>query len=235
MVLASTAVALLEKIGHVLTADITKDFKLKKRVAEEIHQLTFVDHLKKRRSIYVLGKKVHYSQAYLAELIQAAVRSCPSALNSQSSRVVVLFGESHEKFWDIVKQVQRKLVAVHVFAGTEMKIDQCAAGFGTVLFYEDQQTIQRLQKKIPFNAGDFPVWSEQTSGMAQYAVWTALADSGIGACLQHYNPSIDSVVADYFNIDASWLLRAQLVFGSIEQDAELRHDPQDGERFRILV
>ena len=59
----------------------------------------------------MLGKKVHYSQAYLAELIQAAVRSCPSALNSQSSRVVVLFGESHEKFWDIVKEVQRKLVA----------------------------------------------------------------------------------------------------------------------------
>ena len=71
--------------------------------------------------------------------------------------------------------------------------------------------------------------------MAQYAVWTALADSGIGACLQHYNPSIDSAVADYFKIDASWLLRAQLVFGSIEQDAELKHDPQDGERFRILV
>ena len=43
--------ALLEKIVHVLTADITKDFKLKKRAAEEIHELTFVDHLKKRRSI----------------------------------------------------------------------------------------------------------------------------------------------------------------------------------------
>ncbi|WP_228146879.1 hypothetical protein [Acinetobacter sp. ANC 4470] len=49
--------ALLEEIGHVLTSNITKDFKLKKRAAEEIHELTFVDHLKKRRSIHVLGKK----------------------------------------------------------------------------------------------------------------------------------------------------------------------------------
>jgi len=57
----------------------------------------------------------------------------------------VLFGESYEKFWHIVKEVQRKLVAVYVFAGTEMKIEQGATGFGTVLFYEDQQTIQQLQ------------------------------------------------------------------------------------------
>jgi len=182
----------------------------------------------------VLGRKVHFSQAYLAELIQEAVRSCPSALNSQSSRIVVLFGDSHERFWEIVKEVQRKLVAVHVFAGTGMKIDQCMAGYGTVLFYEDQNIIQKMQKKIPFNADDFPVWSEQTSGMAQYAVWTALADSSIGACLQHYNPSIDKAVSEHFHIDESWLLRAQLVFGSIEQEAEIKPEPQNAERFRIL-
>jgi len=232
--LGSTVVALLEKIGHVLTADITKELKFKKRAAEEVNELTFVDQLKKRRSIYVLGKKVPFSQAYLAELIQEAVRSCPSALNSQSSRIVVLFGDSHQQFWEIVKEVQRKLVAVHVFAGAAMKIDQCVAGYGTVLFYEDQNIIQKLQKKIPFNADDFPVWSEQTSGMAQYAVWTALADSGIGACLQHYNPSIDKAVSEHFHIDESWLLRAQLVFGSIEQEADIKQESQTAERFRIL-
>jgi len=211
-----------------------KNLNLKKRAAEEVNELTFVDQLKKRRSIYVLGRKVHFSQAYLAELIQEAVRSCPSVLNSQSSRIVVLFGDSHEQFWQIVKEVQRKLAMAHVFAGTAMKIDQCMAGYGTVLFYEDQSTIQKLQKKIPFNAQDFPIWSEQTSGMAQYAVWTALSDSGIGACLQHYNPSIDTAVAEHFHIEESWLLRAQLVFGSIEQEADLKPASQDAERFRIL-
>ncbi|MFH7766471.1 nitroreductase family protein [Acinetobacter sp. BSP-28] len=226
--------ALLEKIGHVLTTDITKELRFKKRAAEEVNELTFVDHLKKRRSIYVLGRKVPFSQAYLAELIQEAVRSCPSALNSQSSRIVVLFGDSHEQFWQIVKEVQRKIVAVHVFDGAAMKIDQCMEGYGTVLFYEDQNTIQKLQKKIPFNADDFPIWSEQTSGMAQYAVWTALADSGIGACLQHYNPSIDAAISQHFHINESWLLRAQLVFGSIEQEADMKPITQDAERFRIL-
>ena len=54
--------------------------------------------------------------------------------------------------------------------------------------------------------------------MAQFAVWTALADSDIGASLQHYNPIIDEEIAKSFDIDENWKLRAQLVFGSIEQE-----------------
>lgn len=226
-------VALLDKIGHVLTADITKDFKLKKKTTEQEVEASFVDQLKKRRSIYELGKKVHYSHAYLAELIQESVRSCPSAYNSQSTRIVVLFGESHQKFWDIVKDVQRKNVASYIFEGVALKIDQCAAGLGTVLFYEDQAVIQQLQKKVPLSAEDFPVWSEQTSGMAQFAVWTSIADAGLGACLQHYNPHIDYAVAEHFDISKQWLLRAQLVFGSIEGQAPERLEPEDQDQFRI--
>ena len=227
--------ALLNKIGHVLTADLTKDFKFKKKQADAPFEITFVDQLKKRRSIYELGKKVHYSQAYIAELIQESVRSCPSAYNSQSTRIVVLFGESHQQFWNIVKGIQKRNVPSAVFEGVEMKVDQCAHAFGTVLFYEDQDVIHKLQKQVPFSAADFPVWSEQTSGMAQFAVWTSLADSGLGASLQHYNPAVDTAVADYFGIDKSWLMRAQLVFGSIEGPVQEKEEPEDQDRFRIYA
>ena len=213
--------ALLDKIGHVLTADITKDFKLKKKNIEMDTPVSFVEHLKKRRSI--------------AELIQESVRCCPSAYNSQSTRIVVLFGDSHQQFWDIVKEVQRKNVAAHIFEGAALKVDQCADAFGTVLFYEDQQVIQQLQKKVPFSAEDFPVWSEQTSGMAQFAVWTSIADAGMGASLQHYNPHIDQAIANFLGINEHWLLRAQLVFGSVEGNAPEREEPEDQERFRIYT
>lgn len=227
--------ALLNKIGHVLTADLTKDFKFKKKSVETSFEVTFVDQLKKRRSIYHLGKKVHYSQAYMAELIQESVRSCPSAYNSQSTRIVVLFGASHQHFWNIVKVVQKRNMPSAIFEGVEMKIDQCADAFGTVLFYEDQNVIQQLQKKIPFKAADFPVWAEQTSGMAQFAVWTSLADSGLGASLQHYNPTIDTAVAEYFGISSHWLMRAQLVFGSIEGQAEEKEELDDSDGFQIYT
>ena len=121
------------------------------------------------------------------------------------------------------------------FCWCELKVDQCSAGFGTVLFYEDQQIIQQLQKKIPFDAAEFPVWSEQVSGMAQYAVWTCLADAGLGASLQHYNPSIDADISKVFEIPKHWLLRAQLVFGSIEEKAAEKEHYKDEERFMIYA
>lgn len=227
--------ALLNKIGQVLTTDLTKDLKFKKNHVEDTKRITFIDQLKKRRSVYALGKRVHLNQAVLAELIQEAARSCPSAHNSQSTCVVILMGDAHQHFWTVVKDVQRKLIPAHVFAGTELKIDQCASGFGTVLFYEDQQIIQQLQKKMPFDAAEFPVWSEQVSGMAQYAVWTCLAEAGLGASLQHYNPSIDSEVAKNFEIPKHWLLRAQLVFGSIEEKLLEKVHQDDEKRFMIYA
>lgn len=101
--------ALLNKIGQVLTTDLTKDFKFpKKSKAVEHLEFTFVEKLKKCRGTYQLGKRVHFSQAYLTELIQEAVHSCPSAYNSQSARIIVLFADSHHQFWNIVKDVQRQ-------------------------------------------------------------------------------------------------------------------------------
>ena len=93
-----------------------------------------------------------------------------------------------------MQDLQRQFVPKQVLAGTKMKNEQCAAAFGSVLFYEDQQVIRQLQKKILFHAAEFPIWSEQTSGMAQFVVWTALADSGVGASLQHFNPSIETTL-----------------------------------------
>ena len=79
--------SILNKINHMLTADITKDFKLKKKSNHDANELTFIDQLKKRRSVYALGKRTHFSQTYKTELIQEAVLSCPSAHHSQSRLV----------------------------------------------------------------------------------------------------------------------------------------------------
>ena len=84
----------------------------------------------------------HILQSLFKNLLEVVL-----AYNSQSTRIVVLFGESHQSFWDIVKEIQKRHVPSAIFEGVEIKIDQCADAFGTVLFYEDQNTIQQLQKK----------------------------------------------------------------------------------------
>ena len=83
-------------------------------------------------------------------------------------------------------------------------------------------------------AENFPIWSEHSTGIAQFATWTALSEAGIGASLQHYNPIVDDQVAEEFNVPASWKLRAQLVFGSIEAPAGEKEYMNDADRFKTF-
>ncbi|WP_336043869.1 nitroreductase family protein [Acinetobacter junii] len=194
----------------------------------------FLNSIKARRTIYAIGKNVTVDQAKIEETIREAVKQSPSAFNSQTSRVVTLYGESHTNFWNIVRETLRKIVPAEAFEGTNQKIDSFAAGFGTVLFYEDQGVVKGLQEQFALYADNFPVWSEHSSAIAQFATWTALSEIGIGASLQHYNPIVDAEVAETYDIPANWKLRAQLVFGSIEAPAGDKPFMDDAARFKTF-
>ena len=194
--------------------------------------MSFLDQIKQRRTIYAVGKNVTLDQDVIEQTIQEAVRFSPSAFNSQTSRIVTLYGESHHKFWNIVRENLRKIVPAGAFASTDAKISSFEAGFGTVLFYEDQDTVKALQEQFALYADNFPVWSEHSTGIAQFSVWTALSEKNIGASLQHYNPIVDAEVAQMFDIPENWKLRAQLVFGSIESSAGEKTFIENSERFK---
>lgn len=194
--------------------------------------MSFLDHMKQRRTIYAIGKNVPLAQDKIEEIIKEAVRNSPSAFNSQTSRVVTLYGDSHTKFWNIVRETLRKMVPENAFEKTDAKINSFSAGYGTVLFFEDQDVVKSLQEQFSLYADHFPAWSEHSSAIAQFAVWTALADQHIGASLQHYHPVIDEEVAETFDIPKNWKLRAQLVFGSIEAPVGEKTFMDDNERFK---
>lgn len=193
----------------------------------------FIDTLKQRRTQYALGRNLSASREELTALIQAAIKQAPSSFNSQSSRAVILFGAESQKVWQIAVDEVRKVAPAEGFEKTEAKLNSFAAGVGTVLFYEDQDVVRSLQEKFALYADNFPVWSEHSSGMAQLAVWTALATNDVGASLQHYNPLIDAAVAAEWNVPASWKLRAQMPFGSNEGAFGEKAFMDDAERFRV--
>lgn len=194
----------------------------------------FIEASRKRRSQYALGKTLPLSQADTTALIEEAVKLAPSAFNSQSSRAVILFGAQSEKFWGATKEILRKIVPAEAFGNTEKKIDSFAAGAGTVLFYEDQDVIKGLQEQFALYADNFPVWSEHSTGIAQFSVWTALANAGIGASLQHYNPLVDEAAAKEWDVPSSWKLRAQMPFGSNEAPFGDKAFIDDAQRFRVF-
>lgn len=194
----------------------------------------FIESIKARRTQYALGKDLPLANAKVGALIQEAIKLSPSAFNSQSSRAVVLFGAESDKFWSIVMEALRKIVPAEHFAPTEKKIQSFAAGAGTVLFYEDQNVITEMQSKFAAYADNFPIWSEQASGIAQFSVWSTLANAGIGASLQHYNPLPDAAAAAEWNLPASWKLRAQMPFGSNQAAFNEKTFMSDSERFRVF-
>jgi len=189
----------------------------------------------KRRTQYALGRQLPISHDEVTGIIQQAIKLSPSSFNSQSSRAVILFDDNSRKFWGFVKDELRKIVPASDFAATEARIDGFAAGAGTVLFYEDQNVVKGLQEQFALYADNFPIWSEHSTGIAQFAVWTALAEAGIGASLQHYNPLPDAAAAKEWNIPASWKLRAQLPFGSNEAPFTEKTFIDDGERFKVYA
>lgn len=196
---------------------------------------TFNKLTAQRRSIYALGDQLTNSPEEIYDLIITAIKNSPTAFNSQTVRAVVLFGKSSDKVWDIVEAALKEVVKdPQAFAKTQQKIASFRAGFGTVLFLTETDTVHELEKQFPAYADNFADWAEQGIGGAQQAVWTALAEQQIGASLQHYNLLIDDAINQAFNLPDSWQLRAEMPFGSIEAPAGDKDFRDDSEKFKLI-
>ncbi|GFZ32755.1 hypothetical protein CSC2_32810 [Clostridium zeae] len=173
----------------------------------------FYDAIELRRSYYGISKETVVSDDRIKEIVEEAVKYVPSAFNSQSARVVLLLGAQHDRLWDITKEALRKVVPADQFGSTEEKINSFRNGYGTVLFFEDNSVVESLQKQFALYKDNFPVWSQQASGMHQFVVWTGLELEGFGASLQHYNELIEQDVKSEWSIPNNWKLIGQMPFG----------------------
>ncbi|KAI0024520.1 Nitroreductase [Xylariomycetidae sp. FL0641] len=182
--------------------------------ATPIHANAVLDLLKNRRTYYQLNKDLGVcGPARVDEIVQECLLHVPSSFNSQSNRVVILYGADHDKLWDITSDILRPYVAPENWSGTEARMAGFKAAAGTILFFDDQTTIYEYQEKYDLYKDKFPTWASQSNAMLQYAVWTALEAEGLGANLQHYNPLIDMRVEGEWNVPNTWQLNAQVVFG----------------------
>lgn len=188
-----------------------------------------------RRSIYALGDNLSQTPEEIFDLVKQTIKNSPTAFNSQTVRAVVLFGKSSDKVWEIVEDALRKIAkSPDAFEQTKSKIDSFKAGYGTILYFTDTTIVHQLENDYPSYAANFANWAEQGLGGAQQAVWTALAEQGIGASLQHYNPLIDDAIHQVFNLPADWQLRAEMPFGSIKAPAGEKAQLDDEEMFKLI-
>ena len=192
--------------------------------------MDFIDMIKMRRSVYALNKDLPVSKKEVLEIIKDAVLYVPDAFNMKSQRVLVLLGEKHEEFW---KGVYDELVKVTGKNLSPDKINSFADGFGTILYFYDAGVLVEYKKQFFQYADNFNNWAMQSNAMLQFAIWSALASVGIGASLQHYNPVIDGMVREKFDVPENWVLNAQMPFGGIAVKPEAKPQEDVAERIEI--
>lgn len=191
--------------------------------------------LKQRRSIYALGKHVNQSQEEIVAAVEDVIQETPTAFNSQTTRAIFLFGDKHDQLWDIVvKRLASEVPNEAAYEKTKQKIASFKAAYGTIMYFTDTAIVHQLEKDFPLYADNFATWAEQAQGSAQLNTWVTLANNGLGANLQHYNPIIDDQVAEAFAVPANWTLRGQMPFGSIEAPAGSKDYMDRHEQFKVL-
>ncbi|KAI4273928.1 MAG: hypothetical protein LQ337_004302 [Flavoplaca oasis] len=174
---------------------------------------SFAEAVKDRRTYYALTNESTIPDSRIQEIVKDAILHTPSAFNSQTSRAVVLLGKEHVKTWDLIAEVYKQQLPEEKFNRANERFKGFRAAYGTILFYEDTDNVREFQDKFKTYEDKFPGWSEQTNGMHQYHIWTALEAEGLGVNLQHYNPLIDVRLETEYNVPSTWNLKAQMVLG----------------------
>lgn len=195
---------------------------------------SFTEAVKNRRSVYALGKNIPVLETEIMAAIERMTKEVPSAFNMQSSRVIVAMKDHHENIWHIAENALKKIVPEDKFEATKQKIDGFAAGYGTILFFEESDTVYEMQKKYPTYADNFPIWAAQSNGMLQFAIWTELENMGLGVNIQHYNLLIEEDLKKIFNLSGTWDLVAQMVFGEKLADPEPIEKMSVGDRVQVF-
>lgn len=189
--------------------------------------MRLIDNLKQRRTYYNLNKTLPVSKSEVKKVIEDITELIPDAFNMKSARVLVVMDKKQDELWDRIFDTFEGKVP-------REKIDGFKAAAGTILYFYDEEVVGALQEKFPTYADNFPVWANQANGMLQINIWTGLRELGIGANLQHYNPVIDSLVQEMFEVPKSWKLIAQMPFGGIVTEPDSKEKENIADRVMFI-
>jgi hypothetical protein len=182
------------------------------------NRMDLTEAINTRRSIRKLTKILDFDDRVLEGILKEAMR-VPSAFNMQSYRIVALKGDAHDRLWGIVEASLLAKLGEERFASTKQaeKISGFRGGNGTLLFFEDMDVVEEKGNIAKSYKDTFPDWSQQGSGIIQYAVWLLLTECGISASLQHYHKLIEDEVREKWHIPASWKLISQMPYGKADE------------------
>ena len=194
----------------------------------------FTELVKNRRSQYVIGNNTDLTNEEIAETLTQIVKDVPTASNSQTTRLAIVFGEENVKLWDHILEVQKDVMPAEMWEMMSGVMEGAKNGVGTVIFFEDLDAVE----KMPTSPSRVEVYKQNNNANAQYATWLALTDLGLGGTLQHmnvgYEQGFDKSVKELLGLPERWEMQAQMPFGSIESEAGEKEYIADSERVVVI-
>lgn len=195
---------------------------------------TLTELVKNRRSQYAIGNNTDLTNDEIAARITEIVRDVPTASNSQTTRIAIVFGEENVKLWDHILDVQKDVMPEEMWGFMSGVMEGAKGGVGTVLFFEDLDAVD----KMPTSPSRVEVYKQNNNANAQYATWLALTDLGLGGTLQHmnvgYEQGFDKSVKELLGLPERWEMQAQMPFGSIEGESAPKEYIADSDRVVVL-
>ena len=119
----------------------------------------------KRHSFYNITNDCPLTAEEIENLVQKSLELYPSPFNSQSARVMVLFGKNHKNLWSITQTELLKAAPKEKAQAISDKIASFANGYGTILYFTDTDVTRALQNKFPLYAANFDNWAYQCNAI----------------------------------------------------------------------
>lgn len=177
--------------------------------------MNYREALLHRRSIYDINDQINVGRDVVENIVIDGLKHIPSAFNSQSNRAVILWEGAHQNFWNYLMGVMKARLKPEQWVVTEEKLKGFHAGAGTILYFIDERDVDALKDNFPRYAHNFDPWAQQSAGMLQYYVWSALEAEGLGVNLQHYTELVEEWLQKTHHLPKEWKLLAQMPFGGV--------------------
>ena len=127
--------------------------------ADKMSADTVLDLIQNRRSYYALTKELPIPPARVEEIAEAMLTWVPSSYNSQTNRVLALFGANHDKLWgEIVYPALKAIVPAEKWEATSARLAGFKAAGATVggqclalslWIFVPSSSLSSLYEKIP--------------------------------------------------------------------------------------
>jgi uncharacterized protein len=112
----------------------------------------FLDAVEARASIFKITNESPIPDARIHEIVNFAIKHCPSSWNVQSARAVILLKGEHQKLWDIAAEVMVVAVPEEVYkAHIGPRVAGFRGGYGSVRAIE---TVALSQMSLLIGQGD---------------------------------------------------------------------------------